>query len=78
MKTNFTLNAKRPGSSAPLPSPHTIICFWHMLGAKSPYMAHLKLNTLQQCKTISNTKIHVSKNICMYRVLKTNRQFMCK
>ena len=63
MNTNFTLHAKRPGSSDPLPRPHTILCFWHMLGAKSPYMAHLKLNTLQQRKTISNTNIHVSKNI---------------
>ena len=63
MKKNFTLHAKRPGSLAPFPSPHAIISFCHMLGAKSPYMAHLKLNTLQQRKTISNRKIHVSKNI---------------
>ena len=63
MNTNFTLHARRPGSLAPLPGPHTILCFWHMLVAKSPYMAHLNLNTLQQCKTISNTNIHVSKNI---------------
>ena len=63
MKTNYTLHAKRPGSLAPLPSPLTTLCFWQMLGAKSPYIAHLKLNTLQQRKTISNTNIHVSKNI---------------
>ena len=63
MNTNFTLHARRPGSSAPLSGPHTILCFWHMLAAKSSHMAHLNLNTLQQHKTISNTNIHVSKII---------------
>ena len=63
MNTNLTLHARRPGSLAPLPPPYTILSFCHMLVAKSPYMAHLNLNTLQQCNTITNTNIHVSKNI---------------